>query len=291
MAATDVQGRTDGGTQADASANVAGDGGAVEDQVDDGMDDGVVDSADAAQRNRAACYFLVMNSHRVLLAVAFFGMLDGGCSCGKEEGPVKNPFLDVLVRRRVPDTELIVALPKGWLIETPNPGPMPPPKAGAQRVELNTRTLLSARPGTPAPGTLVAPQLLVLEDPWLPLGTTGVDYLVAQRAANQTVIGTNIRHVDAEPSRRAGRPTYHIRDEWTVRAETFSKDISQEALLILDDVTAPDGSAAMHGYTVVITLEKTEFEKLQPLVREILASVQFDESLKPTVDAGPRPAP
>ena len=80
-------------------------------------------------------------------------------------------------------------------------------------------------------------------------------------------------------------------DEWTVRAETFSKDISQEALLILDDVTAPDGSAAMHGYTVVITLEKTEFEKLQPLVREILASVQFDESLKPTVDAGPRPGP
>lgn len=213
-------------------------------------------------------------------------MLPGGCSCN-EEAPAKKQFLNELVRRRVPDTDLIVALPKGWLIDTPNPGPMPPPVAGQTKVVLNTRTLLIAKAGTPVPGTLVAPRLEVLEDPWLPLGTTGVDYLVAQRATNQTVIGTNIRHVDAQPSRREGRPTYHIRDEWTVRGGSFSKDISQEALLILDDTKAPDGSAAIHGYTVVITLEKVEFEKLQPLVREVLESVHFEDRAAPP-DAGPR---
>lgn len=230
-------------------------------------------------------YCGVMRAHRFLLAFCLAGIVVDGCTCGKEEEAPKKAFLDELVRRRVPDTDLVVALPKGWLIETPNPGPMPPPTPGAQKVELKTRTLLQARPGTPAPGTLVAPLLLVLEDPWLPVGTTGVDYLVAQRRANQDVIGTNIRHVDAEPSRRQGRPSYHVRDEWTVRGDAFSKDVSQEALLLLDDVKAPDGSAALHGYTVVITLEKGEFQKLQPLVREILASVVFDErDAKP--DAG-----
>ncbi|MDP2344901.1 MAG: hypothetical protein Q8O67_28405 [Deltaproteobacteria bacterium] len=229
-----------------------------------------------------------MLAHRAPLAVLLLaGIVLNGCNCGKEDEPaIKKGFLDELVRRRVPDTELILGLPKGWLIETPNPGPMPPPSTST-KVELRTRTLLSARPGTPAPGTLVAPQLLVLEDPWLPLGTTGVDYLVAQRAANQTVIGTNIRHVDAEPSRREGRPSYHVRDEWTVQGQSFSKEISQEALLILDDVKAPDGSAAMHGYTVVITLEKGEFARLQPLVREIFSTVHFEErDVKKTVDAG-----
>lgn len=279
LRAADVQGGADGGAEADAGADVAGDGGAVEDEVDDGFHVGF-----------HACYFFVMsfNAHRALFAAGLVvAILGGGCSCGKDadDAPAKKAFLDELVRRRVPDTELVVALPKGWLIETPNPGPMPPPVPGATKIELKTRTLLSARPGTPAPGTLVAPQLLVLEDPWLPTGTTGVDYLVAQRASNQAALGLDIRHVDAEPSRREGRPTYHIRDEWTVRGATFNKTLSQEALLILDDVKAPDGSAALHGYTVVITLEKTEFEKLQPLVREILASVKFEEKSPPPTPA------
>jgi hypothetical protein len=202
-----------------------------------------------------------------------------GCTCGKADEPeplkITRP-LDELVRRRVPDSELILALPKGWLVEMPDPGPQPPPPPPGTPIDLKTRVLLQARPGTPAPGMLVVPQLLVLEDPWLPVGTTGVDYLVAQRAANQTVIGTNIRHVDAEPSRREGRPTYHIRDEWTVQAGGNSRDVSQEALLILDDATMPGGGAGVHGYTVVITLEKKEFATLQPLVREILASVRFE---------------
>ncbi len=124
---------------------------------------------------------------------------------------------------------------------------------------------------------LVAPHLMILEDPWLPVGTTGVDYLVAQRAANQAVIGTNIRHVDAEPSRRDGRPSYHIRDEWTVNGpDGSSRTLSQEALLVLDDATTPDGQVAVHGYTVVVTLEKSEFERMQPTVRAILASAVFE---------------
>jgi hypothetical protein len=231
-----------------------------------------------------------MRAHHALLALAVtLGAVVDGCTCGgKTDDAPKKGVLDELVRRRVPDTDLVVALPKGWLIETPDPGPMPAPVPGQTKIELKTRTLLSARPGTPAPGTLVAPQLLVLEDPWLPLGTTGVDYLVAQRAANHAVIGSDVRHVDAEPSRREGRPSYHVRDEWTVRGATFDKDLSQEALLLLDDVKAPDGSAAIHGYTVVITLEKGEFAKLQPLVREILASVRFEERNAPVVDAGPK---
>ena len=203
-------------------------------------------------------------------------MVDG-CTCGKADELVPQRALDELVRRRVPDCDLILALPKGWIVEMVDPGPQPALPPAGSPISLRTRTLLQARPGTPAPGMLVAPQLLILEDPWLPIGTTGVDYLVAQRAANQEVIGTNIRHVDAEPSRREGRPSYHIRDEWTVEAAGNRREISQEALLILDDAIMPGGGAGVHGYTVVVTLEKQEFATMQPLVRAILASVHFEK--------------
>lgn len=217
----------------------------------------------------------MLGSMRVSLLLAF--IVVDACTCGKPDGggPAA-PAADDLVPRRVPDTNLVVSLPKGWLVDMPNPGPLPKPTPGATKIELHTRTLLESRPGTPAKGTLVTPMLQVLEDPWLPVGTTGVDYLVAQRGANQAVIGANIRHVDAEPSRRDGRPTYHIRDEWTVLAPNQSRDVSQEALLVLETATTPDGQPAMHGYTVVITMEKIEFRSMQPTVRAILGSVHFD---------------
>ena len=214
------------------------------------------------------------------------GPLGQGCKCGKAEEAPAHP-LDTLVRRRVPDSEMVLGIPKGWGVEMPNPGPLPAPPPPNTPIALKTRTLVVARPGGPAPGMLVPPTLQVLEDAWLPVGTTGVDYLVAQRGANQAVIGQNIRHVDAEPSRRDGRPTYHIRDEWTVEVGTDRRDVSQEALLILDDAIAPDGSAGVHGYTVVITMEKREFADLQPLVRQILASVVFES--RP--NAGPAVVP
>jgi hypothetical protein len=177
-----------------------------------------------------------------------------------------------LVPRRVPDSDMVISIPKGWLVELPDPGAVPAQPKNQTKVELRTRTLLEARPGTPAPDTFVAPILLVLHDPWLPLGTTAVDYLVAQRASNQAVIGPNIKHVDAEPSRRHGRPTYYIRDEWTVTGKGDQVvEVSQEALLIVDAQRA-----GLDGYTVVITLEKKEFQTFQPIVRQILESVRFE---------------
>jgi hypothetical protein len=209
-----------------------------------------------------------------------------GCRCDKAEEAQTPPTAYDLIRRRVPDTDLVIATPKGWQLAMPDPGPKPSVPPPNSPITLQTRMLVSARPGMPAPGMLVPPWLQVLEDPWLPVGTTGVDYLVAQRSSNQVAVGTNIRHVDAEPSRRQGRPSYHIRDEWTVKGQDGSERImSQEALLILDDAKTPDGQVAVHGYTVVITMEKGEFEALQPLVREILASVVFED--RPAGVAGP----
>ena len=273
LRAAHVQGDPRRRCEAHAGADVASDSRPLEHEVQAGRSDDV---------GRAGCASVVLVTHRcssrVALVCAFF-VVTNGCRCGAPDEPVAAPLRhnDDLVKRRVPDTELLVGIPKGWQMEMPNPGSKPaPPPAGAPIV-LNTRTLLSARPGTPAPGMLVTPLLLVLEDPWLPVGTTGVDYLVAQRAANQAVIGTNVRHVDAEPSRRQGRPSYHVRDEWNVKApDGNDRVLSQEALLILDDAVAPDGSAGVHGYTVVITLEKAEFERMQPLVRDILDTVVFE---------------
>ena len=67
------------------------------------------------------------------------------------------------------------------------------------------------------------------------------------------------------------------RDEWTVKApDGQSREVSQEALLLLDTAQTPDGQPAMHGYTVVITMEKIEFTSMNPTVRAILDSVRFD---------------
>ncbi len=222
-------------------------------------------------------------------------MVVQGCRCGKDEEHENAPrrALSTLVTRRVPDTDLILGLPKGWIVSMPQPGPLPPPPPPGSKIELRTRTLVVAGPGTPARGTLVAPRMLVLEDPWLPIGTTGVDYLVAQRASNQEVIGANIRHVEAEPSRRQGRPTFHVRDEWTVHSGQATRTVAQEALLLLDDATTPAGETALHGYTVVITLEKTEFDELQPLLRDIFSSIRFearDDAQRETGPASSSPA-
>ena len=276
-----MEGGTNGGAQPHAGANVAGDRWSVKHHVETRRCDDVYDWASVLRVRH------LFASSRVAALLLNIIIVLHGCTCGKDDSaalPLRH--LDELVRRRVPDSEMILAIPKGWLIEMPDPGPLPAPPPPGTPIVLLSRTLLSARPGTPAPGMMVTPMLLVMEDPWLPVGTTGVDYLVAQRATNQAAVGTPFRPVDAEPSRRQGRPSYHVRDEWHVTGpDGADRVISQEALLMLDDAIAPDGSTGVHGYTVVITLEKAEFERMQPLVRDILASVVFEAKVG-LVDAG-----
>lgn len=210
--------------------------------------------------------------------VLVLAMLAVACSKDKAE---EAPAGSELVPRRVPDTNLVVTLPRGWLADMPDPGPLPPAPPEGAKLALSGRRLLEARPGTPAPGMMITPVLHVYEDPWLPLGSTGVDYLVAQRATNQAALGSNIRHVEAEPGRRAGRPSYHVRDEWTVLGPGGqSREVSQEALLVLESVTTPDKRQALTGYTIVITLEKEEFKTMQPVIRAMLAGVRFEDRPK-----------
>ena len=214
---------------------------------------------------------------RALVAPAALLALMVASSCSKDKPSDEAPAGD-LVPRRVPDTNLVVLLPKGWLADMPDPGPLPQAPPEGSKLTLSGRKLLEARPGTPAPGMMITPVLHVFEDPWLPPGSTGVDYLVAQRSTNQAALGSNIRHVEAEPGRRDGRPSYHVRDEWTVVGPNGqSRDVSQEALLVLESVTTPDKRQALMGYTIVITLEKAEFQTMQPAIREILAKVRFED--------------
>jgi hypothetical protein len=238
-------------------------------------------------------------SHRcwvlVVLVVLGVSML-GACSCDKppddttDKSKPSAMLPSTLSKKRVPGTSLALALPKSWEVKMEDPGPLPPKPTGPVDItslKLNTRTLLQARPGQPGPGHLVAPMILVLEDPWLPLGAGAVDYLVAQRAANAAVIGSAVRHVDAEPSRREGRPAYIIRDEWTVPGKTpeDARDLTQDALLILEAVAPANDSEqpGLHGYTVVVTMEKSEREGLDKLVRAVLDSVEFlPSSPRPT---------
>jgi hypothetical protein len=223
----------------------------------------------------------------VLVLPASLIVVDG---CSRDKTPVATSdsatasTSTVLAPKKVPGTDLVVPLPKGWAIEVMEPGPRPSPDAPAASgtaddvvVPLHTRTLLSARPTAPTPGMLVAPTLLVLEDPWLPVGTTGVDYLVAQRHSNQAVLGDHVRHVEAEPTRRDGRPAYHVRDAWTVDGDNdVHRDVSQEALLLIDAAATPNGTPGLIGYTVVLTLEQGERDALDPVLRGVLSGVHFE---------------
>ena len=219
---------------------------------------------------------------RVVLLSGLLIVVDG---CARDKTPVAAsdakgaPVGALQAAKKVPGTNLLVPVPNGWIVDVTEPGPRPAPAAVPDDavVPLHTRTLLSARPAAPTPGMLVAPALLVLEDPWLPIGTTGVDYLVAQRHSNQAVLGDHVRHVEAEPTRRDGRPAYHVRDAWTVDGDNEThRDVSQEALLLIDAQAMPDGATGLVGYTVVLTLEQAERDALDPILRGVLSGVHFE---------------
>ncbi|MFZ9888380.1 MAG: hypothetical protein ACO3JL_12835 [Myxococcota bacterium] len=192
-----------------------------------------------------------------------------------------------LVYRRVPGAPFELEIPSAWKLEPVVPGPLPPPPAepatddggapaatagaaSAPPLALQSRVLLSARAPVSGAGMRVSAQLLVQHDPWLPQGTTASDYLAAQRASNRAAVA-DLRHVEAEFSRRQGRPAYYVRDEW---AAPLGKDatqvFSQETLLLLD---AED--ERLHGYSVTITLPIEDRAALAAIVRQILDGLRF----------------
>lgn len=169
-------------------------------------------------------------------------------------------------------------MPEDWRFDDILPEKLPPAPsldAGPEGAEskptitLASRTMLSARAPSSKLGERVTAWLLVQHDPWLPPGTTTTDYLDAQRRSNAAVV-PEMKHVDAERSRRQGRPAYYVRDEWSAPYVDREVTFSQETLLLIDT----DGDH-LHGYAVTVTLPKEDRDELAPVLRDILESVRF----------------
>lgn len=213
----------------------------------------------------------------VTLAAALPGLQ--GCKkneSAKDGGPSPKAPPE-LVNRTVPGTPLELRVPATWTLQPVDPGPAPEAPAkpdggppARPQIELRSRTLLSARAPEGALGEAGRPWLMVLHDPFLPAGTTSTDYLEAQRASNQGV--ARMEHVEAERSRRQGRPTYHVRDEWDAPFGDKQARMSQEALLLID---AEDD--ALHGYAVVLTLLEEDRKQLATVIDEMFDSVRFED--------------
>lgn len=224
---------------------------------------------------------------RGLLALALAAALsssckkddDGGDGTAAAEGAEGAPAK--MVNRAVPGTPLEIQVPEGWRFDDVDPGKLPPAPSldagplsaalGANRaaITLSSRTMLSARAPTSKLGDKVTAWLLVQHDPWLPPGTTTTDYLDAQRRSNAEVV-PEMKHVDAERSRRQGRPAYYVRDEWSAPFVDREVTFSQETLLLID----ADGEH-LHGYSITVTLPKGDRAELAPVLREMLESVRF----------------
>jgi hypothetical protein len=130
--------------------------------------------------------------------------------------------------------------------------------------------MLSARAPEGSLGDAGRPWLMVLHDPHLPRGITSSDYLLAQRASNQGV--AQMEHVEAERSRRQGRPSYHVRDEWDAPVGERSVRMSQEALLLLDAV-----DDTMNGYAIVLTMTTADRQRSPTLFHRLMEGVRFGE--------------
>jgi hypothetical protein len=132
--------------------------------------------------------------------------------------------------------------------------------------------MLSARDPTSKAWDRITAWVVALLDPWLPEGTTTSEYLDAQRASNHRVV-PHMKHVDAEHSRRQGRPAYYVRDEWSAPfGEGEAMVFSQETLLLIDAE-----EQRLHGYSVTITMAKADREALEPVTRALLGSVRFQK--------------
>ncbi len=191
-----------------------------------------------------------------------------------------------LVNRSVPGTPLEIKVPEDWRFDDVDPGKLPPAPGGGDGgsasaagdkatasggITLLSRTMLSARAPTSKLGERVTAWLIVQHDPWLPEGTTTTDYLEAQRRSNQGAV-PELKHVEAERSRRQGRPAYYVRDEWSAPYVDREVTFSQETLLLIDVQ-----DERLHGYAITVTLPKEDRAELAPVIRQMLESVRFSK--------------
>lgn len=210
-------------------------------------------------------------------------LLIAACSKKEDSAPTDaGPPPVELFGVRVRDTPLELRIPKGWSVDDVPAAPLPakpkPPKDGeVPKVALTGRLMFGLRAPDGAYG-LVPPRVQLFHDPWLPVGTTASDYLGAQREANEAVVkagtpdaSTTIRHVEAERSRRDGRPSYYVRDEWDLKVGDRRETVSQVSLLLIDT----DADGELHGYTLVATMTKGDRARLDAAVREMMDSAHF----------------
>jgi hypothetical protein len=219
--------------------------------------------------------------HIPFTATVFLLVLLVGC---KDKGrQIEESKIVDLSTVRAPQLPFSLKVPAAWDIASnePSPEPAPPPQetdtgTDVKKVKLTGKLLLSAL--GKADGH-VPPRLEVFFDPNLPQGTTATDYLEAQRDSNEKAIRqertgskSTIQHVEAERSRREGRPTYHVRDEWSFSMGKESITISQESLLLIDiqDET-------LNGYTLVVTMLKKDLLALKPSIKKMFESIEFKE--------------
>jgi hypothetical protein len=216
-------------------------------------------------------------------AVGIFSLLclvaSAGCSKPSNSESQGEGSVVEFVNLRVLGSPLEVRIPPTWKVENLAPPPVPPrttPEPGAA-VVLHGRKIFSARSPKGVRGEVAAPRIEVFHDPWLPVGTGASDYLAAQRASNEVAVDhgphapqSKIRHVEAESTRRQGRPAYHVRDEWNLRMGDDKATVTQESLLLID---ALDNE--LHGYTVVVTAIAEDRAELESTIASILNSVAF----------------
>lgn len=207
-------------------------------------------------------------------------------SCKKDdeddaEGDAPAEKKEELFRVKGNETPFSFRLPPSWEVDkaldiAPVKDP-PAQKEGAlPEIELSGRLIFAAQ-AEKSDGVMAPPRLQIFHDPWLPVGTTATDYLKKQRKQNEEAIRkgqedavSEIRHVEAERSRREGRPAYYVRDEWDFSAAGQKVTVTQETLLLIEKV-----EDALHGYALVITLLGDDKKKMGDTVREILDSVSF----------------
>jgi hypothetical protein len=216
-----------------------------------------------------------------LLALAVVLAPAGGCK-KKDKDPIAT-LQKSLLNVRVVGTPLELRVPPDWIVADIDPAKMPPRPVGPDGgpaepvIKLTGRLMFSARAPQGARGDEAAPpRLQIFHDPWLPVGTTARDYLDAQRRDNERAVregkdgAARIRHVEAERSRREGRPSYHVRDEFTYKLGNQRATVSQESLLLIDKLEDD-----LHGYTIVMTMVDEDLKVLADTRRAVINSVRF----------------